>query len=74
MKHVFVVETVDEAYLAPSVIDSLRHDLMALVERAIAPHEASVQCACNRASAIRAVYSLFAAEQSKSPDELGSAL
>lgn len=73
MKHIFIVETADDVYLSPRDIDVLTIKAQEMVEACVVGHEAFAQSICNQKSAIRAVYAVYGADQTQSPDQLGSA-
>lgn len=74
MKHVFVVETED--FIAPSWIDAIKFELEQSfddrLQRGGEDKWSFVQSICNQQSAIRAVYRIYGADETKSPDEIGS--
>lgn len=70
MKQIFVVETVNE--ISEAQTRKINQSLSMVVE-AVTDGECFTQCAVNMPSAIRGIYRLFNADESKSPDEIGSA-
>lgn len=73
MKHLFVIETADDVLLPPDDIDDLTLQFGAAVEGRVGGREVFARSICNQPSAIRGIYRLYLADQTKSPDELGSA-
>lgn len=74
MKHIFIVETSDDVFIPITKIAEIEAQLDASVEDSIERGKLCVTHAiCNVPSAIRGVYRHFGADESLSPDQLGSA-
>lgn len=70
MKHVIVIETVGS--IGPSCVDELHYKISRIADALTRENQVTVMIG-NQSSAIRGVYWLYGANESKSPDQLQSA-